>query len=232
MTLGILQTGKPPSSLIPRFGGYADMFKDLLGADRDYAMFDVETGQLPGAADACDAYLVTGSPAGVYDDLPWIAPLEAFLRGAKGRAKLVGVCFGHQIMAQAFGGRAEKSAKGWGLGLQSYDVWETADWMTDAAPFAVTVAHQDQVTQVPPGARALAGNAFTENGLLSYTDQPAISMQCHPEFSVEFARALFDERSERLALGHQALDAIDSLNAPSDRERVGRWIDRFLLEPL
>ena len=96
---------------------------------------------------------MTGSAAGVYDDLPWIAPLKSFLRDVDGRAKLVGLCFGHQILAAAFGGTVEKSAKGWGIGLHTYDLFERADWMDDATRISVPAIHQDQVI-VPPFGRA------------------------------------------------------------------------------
>src|SRR4051794_5460514 len=102
MKLAILETGVPPEPLAEEFGSYPDMFADLLGPGFEIETFDVQNGHLPQGA-AHGAYLVTGSPAGVYDPLPWIAPLQEFIRGA-GDAKMVGVCFGHQVMAQALGG--------------------------------------------------------------------------------------------------------------------------------
>lgn len=227
MIIGILQTGRPPGGLIPEFGGYSAMLQDLIGPDHNYRVFDVEAGELPKSPRVCETYVITGSSAGAYDNLPWIAPLEGFLRAARGEVKLVGVCFGHQIMAQAFGGVVEKSAQGWGAGLQTYDVWRPAAWMVDSRPVAVAVAHQDQVTAVPPGAQVLGGNAFTSFGLLAY-DQTSISMQCHPEFSADFAKALFAERWAKENLAAQAEAAIRSLDAPNDRLRVGDWIRAFL----
>src|SRR5688500_18231481 len=131
MHIAILETGKPPKELIPRFGRYPAMIERLIGVDA--TSYDVEAGELPADPGAHDAYLITGSPAGVYDDLPWIKKLETFLGIAKGRAKLVGICFGHQIMAQAFGGHVEKSDKGWGVGLHNYPVVRHEPWMDDAA---------------------------------------------------------------------------------------------------
>lgn len=105
MTVGILQCGAPPGTLAERHGTYGEMVRRLLGLEQAAKTFDVTRGELPGSAAACDAYVLTGSPAGVYEDLPWIPPLLGFLQQAKGRAKLVGLCFGHQAMAQAWGGR-------------------------------------------------------------------------------------------------------------------------------
>jgi GMP synthase-like glutamine amidotransferase len=223
MSLAILETGKPPLPLLERFGRYPAMFERLL--DREAASYDVEAGELPARPDAHTAYLVTGSPAGVYDELPWIAPLLDFLRSAKGKAKLVGVCFGHQAMAQAFGGHVEKSHRGWGVGLCDYRIVERLPFMDGEDTLAVPISHQDQIVRQPPHSRVLAGNAFSPFGMLAYEDQPALSCQFHPEFSPDFAAALIDLRRERL---NDPDKAIGSLSAPNDNERVGRWIGAFL----
>jgi GMP synthase-like glutamine amidotransferase len=106
LKVGILKTGRPPRPAIPQFGTYPDMFMDLLGDDAyDVAHLRGRRGRVPGQPEDCDAYIVTGSSCGVYDAIPGSGSCMDFLRAAKGRAKLVGVCFGHQAMAQAFGGR-------------------------------------------------------------------------------------------------------------------------------
>ena len=128
MKLAILEAGTPPGPLTERFGRYPAMFERLLGNGIDYHSFDVPAGELPGVPGDHDAYLITGAAAGVYDGLPWIHELAAFLRAA-GAAKLVGICFGHQIMAEAFGGRVEKVAKGWGVGLHDYPIVKHEPWM-------------------------------------------------------------------------------------------------------
>lgn len=225
MKIGILETGAPPQPLIARFGDYPAMMERLLGPGWEIARYDVAAGELPADPLDHDAWLITGSPAGVYEPHLWIPPLEDFLRAAKGKAKLVGICFGHQIMAQAFGGRVEKSERGWGIGLQSYDIRERAAWMDDASSFAIPVSHQDQVVEPPPASRILAGNTFSPFGLIGYDDQPAISFQGHPEFDPEFAKALVESRRVRLP---EPDAAIASLDAPNDRPRVGEWIRRFL----
>lgn len=225
MKVGILETGAPPDPLVPRFGAYPAMMSAMLGPGFEVESFDVAAGALPAAPDAHDAYLITGSPAGVYEPHAWIPPLKAFLGDAKGKSKLVGICFGHQIMAEAFGGRVEKSDRGWGIGLQSYDVAGRAPWMDDVPSFAIPVSHQDQVVAQPPASRILAANAFSPFGLLAYDDQPAISFQGHPEFDPEFAKALVEIRRDRLPGVDEALASLDE---PNDRARVGGWIRRFL----
>ncbi|MDO8409884.1 MAG: type 1 glutamine amidotransferase [Phenylobacterium sp.] len=229
MKLGILRTGGPPAPLEAQFGGYPDMFQALLGPNaHDYVVFDAEAGELPASPEACAAYLITGSSAGVYDPLPWIEDLSDFLRASKGRAGLVGVCFGHQIMAQAFGGQVIKSPKGWGVGLHTYEVSDPAAWMDRSGPIAVAASHQDQVVKAPPGARVVAGSDFTPFGMLAYDDQPAISIQLHPEFEPAYAKALIEARRGSRYDPAQADQAVASYAAPHDALRVGGWIDAFL----
>jgi GMP synthase-like glutamine amidotransferase len=228
MRIGILQTGGPPEPYEIAFGDYSAMFERLLGEGFDYQVFDVAGGVLPAHPQVCDAWMTTGSAAGVYDDLPWIEPLKGFLRQAKGKAALVGVCFGHQIMAEAFGGRVVKSDKGWGVGLHSYRVLDCRPWMDEAASIAAPASHQDQVVELPPGARVFAGSDFCPFGALAYGDQPAISIQLHPEFEPAYAKALIESRRGTRFSEPQADAAIASLDAPDDRARLGEWMRRFL----
>jgi GMP synthase-like glutamine amidotransferase len=223
--VAILETGRPPAQLAAEHGDYIAMFRSLIGPEFVTDAYHVEAGELPARPGDHDAYLITGSPAGVYEDRPWIARLSTFLRQAKGQAQLVGICFGHQIMAEAFGGRVEKSERGWGIGLQRYTVRERASWMDAADSIAIPVSHQDQILVQPPATRILAASAFTPFGMLAYDDQPAISMQFHPEFEPGYARALIAARRDFLP---DADAAIASLDAPDDRARVAAWIRRFL----
>lgn len=228
--LGLLQAGRPPAELEARFGGYAGMFEQMLGREGfDYTVFDVAAGALPARPESFDAYLVTGAAAGVYDPLPWIAVLKDFLVQAKGHAAMVGVCFGHQVMAEAFGGKVIKSPKGWGVGLHSYDVRQHRDWMDAAPALAVPASHQDQVVELPPAARVVAGSDFCPFGLLAYDDQPAVSIQLHPEFDPPFAQALIETRRGARIPVEAAKTAIESLERPNDNARVGGWIRDFLL---
>lgn len=229
MKIGILETGRPPARLTG-FLGYAAMSAALIGPAHRYATFDVPAGHLPDP-DAFDAFLITGSAAGVYDSLPWIDPLIGFLRALPPDRKLVGICFGHQIMAEAYGGRAEKSERGWGLGLHRYEIHAPASFMDDPASISVPVSHQDQVTRLPATARVLGGNAHCPNGVLAYTDRAALSFQCHPEFAPDYARALIRGHRAVSSDPDLATRALASLDAPHDSARVGSWIRRFLELP-
>jgi GMP synthase-like glutamine amidotransferase len=223
MKLAILETGVPPEPLGEEFGSYPDMFADLLGPGFEIETFDVEGGRFPEPG-AHGAYLVTGSPAGVYDPLPWIAPLQEFIRNA-GEAKMIGVCFGHQVMAQALGGEVIKSPKGWGAGLHRYEVVHPQRWTNGERAVAIPASHQDQVVRQPPYTEVVARSDFTPFAALAWTDRPAISFQFHPEFSVGYARALIEKRFDRV---NDPDKALASLDAPNDNQVVGGWMRRFL----
>ena len=226
MKLAILETGRPPGDLERKFGDYSEMFGQMLGDGFELATYDAHNGNLP--ADPADhhAYMITGSPAGVYDPYPWIAPLSDFIRSAHG-VKMIGICFGHQVMAEALGGHVEKSDKGWGAGLHHYSVVHRAPWMDGEQTIAIPASHQDQVVIQPPNSEVLVESGFTPYAGLAWTDRPAISFQFHPEFSPEFAKALIEARYDRVSNPDAA---IASLDAPNDSARVAGWIRRFLTE--
>jgi GMP synthase-like glutamine amidotransferase len=223
MKIGILETGRPPGNLAEQFGDYPAMFALLLGPGFETEAFDIAAGDLPGPA-AHDAYLITGSPAGVYDPLPWIEPLQEFIRSASDR-KMVGICFGHQVMAEALGGHVEKSDRGWGTGLHRYEVVHREPWMDGEMSVALPASHQDQVVVQPPNSEVTLESDFTPVAGLAWSDRPAISFQFHPEFSPAFAKALIEKRYDVVP---DPDSAIASLDAPNDHARVAQWIRNFL----
>jgi GMP synthase-like glutamine amidotransferase len=232
MRITILETGRPPEALRSRFPDYPAMFEALLGAADPGLRFETvavwDGAPLPDPA-AVEAFLITGSSAGAYEDHPWIAPLERFIRAAaEARVMQLGICFGHQIMAQALGGRVEKSAKGWGVGRHAYALGLEAP-APHAAPgaFAIAASHQDQVVEKPPGAEVIAWSDHTDVAGLHYPAARALSLQGHPEMSAAFIAALVESRRGRIP--DAVVDAaLQSLNAPLDSARVARWLAAFL----
>ena len=227
--IAILETGHPPEGLRDTFDDYPARFRYLLGENVPTVRFDVQSGHLPDDPSEFTGAIVTGSAAGVYDDLPWIPQLLDWLRAARGKTRLLGICFGHQALAQAFGGQVEKSDKGWGIGLHRYEVTSTEDWMHPRAPsIAIAVSHQDQVVRIPDDARVIARSDFTPYAGLAF-GQDAVSFQCHPEFQPAYAAALIQGRRGTRIDADLADQAIASLEGPNDRAVLTAWIRAYLL---
>jgi len=222
MKIGILETGEVHPDLRERHGDYPAMFERLLGAidpRLEFATVRVVAGEMPAAPCQADAWLVTGSRHGVYDGLPWIEPLKAFLRACVAeRVPVVGICFGHQLLAEALGGRAVKSDGGWGLGVQDYEVVARPDWMTGLPDrFAVGALHQDQVVELPPHATVLARSAHCPYAALAYgdpDDPDALTLQPHPEFGPAFLDELIALRAGSVFPEADAASARASLARP------------------
>ena len=235
MKLTIIETGRPPDIIAAHFPRYPVMVAELLSAHVPELAVEtvalVEGEALP-APEAVEAVLVTGSPHGVYDPVPWIAPLKSFMRRCAAReVPQVGICFGHQLMAEAFGGRAAKAPQGWGIGRHSYRVALSDGFMAGhcGRDVHMAVSHQDQVLEKPEVAEVLLASDFTPYAALAYRHAPAISFQGHPEFAPDFADALI--RSRRGTRFPEALAdaALASLaDGELDGDLVGRWIGGFL----
>lgn len=231
MKLGILKTDAVRPEWVPDFGEYPDMFIALLGEQdptMEFAVYDVEQGQYPDDIDEVDAYLITGSKSSVYDDKEWIGRLMEFVRELDARGKkLVGICFGHQLVAHALGGKTEKSSRGWGVGRHTHRFSEIPPWHDRRdADFGILVSHQDQVVNNARGATVLAGSDFCENAVVQVGDH-ILTFQGHPEFVSDYSREIMDYRRE--VIGEEAYAAgMASLAKEHEGQRVARWIVDFL----
>ena len=231
MKLGILKTDAVRPEWVPEFGEYPDMFMALLeqaDPDLQFSVYDVEQGEYPADIDEVDAYLITGSKSSVYDDKPWIPPLLDFVRELdRRRKKVVGICFGHQLVAQALGGRTEKSPKGWGVGLHRHTFNTLPEWHDQGEPaLDILVSHQDQVVQNARGARVLASSEFCENAVCQVGEH-ILTFQGHPEFVPGYSREIMEFRREMI--GEPAyVDGMASLASAQQGQRVARWIVNFL----
>jgi GMP synthase-like glutamine amidotransferase len=224
MHIGILQTGLAPDALTSTNGDYPDMFARLLdGNGFTFTTYRVVDGAMPASVHDCEGWLITGSRHGVYEDHPWIAPLEQFIRDSfAAHVPVVGICFGHQIVAQAMGGKVEKFARGWSVGPTDYDFG--GDTLT------LNAWHQDQVVQAPQGAKVLASNDFCANAALLYDDS-ALTFQAHPEFSSPFVDALMETRGKGLVPEPLLQDAKARLGQPLQDKTIAAQIAAFFKAP-
>ncbi|MBX2838181.1 MAG: type 1 glutamine amidotransferase, partial [Gammaproteobacteria bacterium] len=194
-SLGILICGHIPEEMQDKYGDYKRSFERLLGEDSfDYSGYYVLENEFPDSVDTCDAWLLTGSRHGVYEDHDWIPPLEKFVVEAYNKnIPMVGICFGHQLLAQALGGKVEKFEGGWSAGRVEYALDERF-----GAPVAALHAfHQDQVVELPPQATSLGSTEFCQYAAIAYGDK-ALSLQPHPEFDDEFLSDLLHYRANVL----------------------------------
>lgn len=236
MKIGVLQTGLTAEELVDRWGEYDRIFTDFLGPEDEALTFKgwrVVEGEIPTSPSEMDGWIISGSKHGVYEDHAWLPPLKDFIRAcATARVPMIGVCFGHQVMAEALGGKAIKSEKGWGLGPHDYEMGNLPNWMNDA-PLAITIqaVHQDQVVTLPPDAKRIASSPFCENAALLYGDPDApyaISIQPHPEFSPDFLEDLIAARRGSAFPQDLSDTALERNAVPLDRDWARRWFVDFL----
>ncbi len=232
MRIGLLRCDEIFVDLRPRYEGYRRLFTDLFAAagsdDVDLVDVPVFEGAFPDGPDDHDAWLITGSVRGVYEDEPWIHRLLDLVRDLDAaRAPTVGVCFGHQAIAHALGGRVEHVAA-FGLGNHPVRVAAHEAWMDPAHDeVGVFYSHHDQVVAMPPGGRVLGSSDHCPVAMLAVGDH-MLGIQAHPEFDAAYAEGLYRGRLTSPAVSGVLGDALATLDAPLHRVDVARWMLRFL----
>ncbi len=241
MKVAILETGAPAQPLQSKFGGYFEMFcaafKEI-NSSAQFTNFPVYLDSKFPDLEEFQGYIISGSPFGVYEDHAFIEPLSVFIRESiNSGVPIVGICFGHQLMAEAMGGRVEKSSKGWGVGMHNYTISRlqagseggpaTALFLdSDHESLSCLVSHQDQVVGLSPEITQIGGSSFCPNGILSYGAGNGLSFQMHPEFTNEFASALLESRLDRIDIDCAA-KARDSFAHISNRFEILKKIQAF-----
>ncbi|WP_076409693.1 GMP synthase [Shewanella sp. UCD-KL12] len=231
MNIGILQCDDVTEALQDKHGNYPEMFARLFNSVEEHLEFStyrVIDGEFPESIDICDAYITTGSRYGANDSYEWIQELQTFIcQLHHARKKLIGICFGHQMMAKALGGTVEKSSKGWGVGINTSRVTHTEEWMERGHnEISLVVSHQDQVKQLPPGAVILAASEFCPHYMMQI-NQHFIGIQGHPEFSKLYSKDLMNARRDRIP--HERIESgIESLSLSVDDKLVTQWLINFL----
>ena len=223
-----------------QYGTYSLMFKqglDPSGNQINLTSFRVFEGEPLPEIDAFDAYVISGSRYGVYEGYPWIDRLMDFVRRCwQFDKKVVGICFGHQLIAHALGGKTEKADVGWGFGIHSARLTANKSWMTERDTLNgdvmnLIVIHQDQIIELPPGFQTIAENDFCPNSMI-VADGKMLGIQGHPEFSKEFCR--FRANFRRKLIGEEIFN--ETLSSLAEKQThaptILKWVNNFLRNEL
>jgi len=229
MKIGLLECDHVREDLLPIAGDYRQMFADLFARHApqlELVNFDVRNGEFPASVDACEAFVCTGSRFSAYDAEDWIRELKNFLRQLRNADKpFVGICFGHQVLAEALGGKVEKAEQGWGIGVHSLNVTRTESWMQpEQAACGIQYSHRDQVVRLPEQS-VLLGESDHCPVAMYRVGETMLGIQGHPEFPAAYVEALVRGRTE--LIGEENVNAA-SFDAPTDEGTITHWLAKFL----
>lgn len=233
MRIALLQCDSVSQEFIHIAGDYPGMFMKLfgkIGPGVKIEVFDMRECNYPPLNGEYGGYLSTGSRQSVYDDVPWIKNYMGFIRELyQTGKKFVGICFGHQVIAHALGGKVEEAEAGWGIGLKNIRIEEKMPWMEPPLDEVnLLVTHKDQVTELPPGSRVLGRSDYCPNSIF-LTGERFLGIQPHPEFEVPYAKELILSRT--LRIGEEKVNqAMETINRPANNLDVARWTLNFLGE--
>jgi len=230
MKIAILQCDNVVEKLQKEFGNYPQMIIDLLISVENNLVidvFDVQRGKYPKNIDDWDVFITTGSKASVNDNKAWIIELIEFIKLLDvAKKRLVGICFGHQLIALAKGGSVSESSEGWGIGIASNKILIQTDWMDDEPhELNVIVSHKEQINQLPQGAIVIAKSDFCPYFMVQW-DEHSLSIQGHPEWNKYYAKALINYR--RSIIPVKCIDqGLASFEKTIDNQQLARWIINF-----
>jgi len=231
MKIGILLCDHVNPLLQPKHGDYPQMFEtlfDSISKSFELHHYDVVNGELPLSIHECDSYVISGSKHSVNDPFPWIHELRSFLTELyEKNKKVIGICFGHQLIATTFGGKVALSDKGWGIGVSSASIQSHQPWMnTKQNQLNLLVSHQEQVMKIPQGAQILLSNEFCPISMYQMGEH-FLGLQGHPEFSKPYATDLMNLRKDNMRQ-EQFTKGIESLKLQVDEKIVTNWLRSFL----
>ncbi len=230
MKIGLLECDHVRDELRHIAGDYREMFPALfqqVTQDWEFVFYDVCNGEFPESVHACDAYICTGSKNSVYDDEPWIQQMKDLIQEMYTSGKtFVGVCFGHQLLGEALGGKVEKSPNGWSVGVHSFQLLKHEEWMQPVkSDFNLLMMCQDQVLKLPSGSTLLAITEFCPNAMFMVGSH-MLGIQAHPEFPKTYNQALMELRVERIG-AEKVQEGIRSLEMQTDESCIAGWIVQF-----
>lgn len=231
MKIAILLCGHVHPDLVDEHGQYSEMVASLLDPHHEaieYASFDVTQEQFPRDNSDFDAVIISGSHVSVYDDYPWIKSLETYLQALiQTNKKIIGICFGHQILAQCLGGEVIKSPKGWGIGSYQTRLVEKRAWMHQPLEtLNLLVSHQDQVVKAPTQANILYQSSFCPNYMMQI-DEHILTVQGHPEFKADYLKVLIKQRLNILS-PKEYDNGLKSLQRETHDALFAKWMLNFI----
>ncbi|MEM6804535.1 MAG: amidotransferase [Bacteroidota bacterium] len=208
-------------------GSYPQMFAKLL-PELELIPYFVLDSEFPEELHACDGYLATGSKYSVYEDIDWIKQLKTLVAQIDGaKIPYLGVCFGHQLLAESTGGKVEKSDKGWLVGVHSFEMLDQPEELNACPdPLNILMMCQDQVQQLPPDTTVLAQSDRCTYAIIQKGEH-MLGIQGHPEFSKAYDRKLMEDRVE--IMGKEVVEeGIASLDKEVHMEVLAKWMTGFL----
>jgi GMP synthase-like glutamine amidotransferase len=210
-------------------GNYPEMFANLflkINEVIDMDVYDVTLGEYPDMTSSYSGYIISGSRASAYDTADWIRKLKEYICGLKVVGhKIIGICFGHQLIAQALGGQVERAHhKGLGAGIKTIKVLKRLPFMDPYEEYlSLLFYHYDQVTRLPKGAEVIAYNDFCEVQMY-HINMQVLGIQAHPEMLRSHNHLLITEAQGSAEYSM----AIDTLRMRDHSMVVAMWIIGFL----
>jgi GMP synthase-like glutamine amidotransferase len=228
--IGLLQCDHVAPELAIRFGDQPIFFKNLFSKNApeiSFDIFDVQNEIYPPEPKQYGGFIGTGAKYSVTEDLPWIRRFKEYVNYLyQHQMKFIGICFGHQMIAEALGGKCDVSEKGWGIGVRQINIIKKKSWMQpDADAIRLLYSHMDQITQLPPETEVIAGNSHCPYAIITVGDH-FMGIQAHPEFSLDYLDLLMQSRVDRIG-ALQVEDARKTLSEPTDEAVVAKWMANF-----
>ena len=209
------------------YSDYPELFAKLL-PQFDFDVFNVCEGVFPSSASDYEAWIITGSKYSVYDDIDWIKRLKCFVQDISLADKYcIGICFGHQMLGEAMGGKVMKAQQGWCVGIHEFDVVDRENWMNPYQPKVnLLMSCQDQITVLPPNSKVLLKTSLCPVGSIKIGEK-MLGIQGHPEFSTDYIKFLMEDRINRIPENTLKV-GINSLSKPVSNTEVAQWIAEFI----
>ncbi len=227
MKAGLLLCDHIPSKYHDIASNYGEMFAATYPYF-DFEVYAVCDGVFPESVHDCEMYVCTGSHSSVYEEVDWVVRLREFVRKIhKHQKKYIGHCFGHQMLAEALGGKVQKNEYGWCVGVHTFEVIQQEEWMIPFQKhFNTIMLCQDQVQVLPTNGVVLATSKDCPIAMFKVGNN-MIGIQGHPEFPKEYERGLITDRRERIGV-EKAEKGIESLGVNIDADLFVGWMREFL----